>query len=152
MIDVTIERDKQSLINRFRWHTVASRWAHEVGAMTTEAVKHEAPVSKKPSSGRLRDSISFTTHVSPTQARVEIISHVPYGGYVVHGTPPHIIQPRNASVLHWQDGGNHYYRALVNHPGARANPFPRRAAERVAPLIRTRLRDAVISSMGGKAT
>jgi HK97 gp10 family phage protein len=45
--------------------------------------------------------------------------------FVEYGTKPHNIYPRYKQALWWPDAG--FPRAMVQHPGAKANPFMRRA-------------------------
>lgn len=150
MINVTIERSDQGFRNRWRWHATASRWAAEVGQAMVEAVRAEAPVGKKDANnGRLRDSITFKPTITSTNARVEVTSRVPYVGYVINGTPPHVIEPRTATILHWQKDGNHFYRHRVYHPGTRPNPFPERALRGRTSAIQGRMRNAVATTLGG---
>lgn len=55
---------------------------------------------------------------------------VPYAGYVEFGTTPHVIEPRNASLLRFKDSsGNFVFAKRVNHPGTQAQPFMSPAAE-----------------------
>lgn len=43
--------------------------------------------------------------------------------YVMQGTNPHDIRPRNKSVLRFEVRGRVVYTKLVHHPGNRPNPF-----------------------------
>lgn len=42
---------------------------------------------------------------------------------VHQGTPPHRIEPRNATVLRFEVGGETVFSAYVNHPGTAPRPF-----------------------------
>jgi hypothetical protein len=56
-----------------------------------------------------------------------------YALYVHEGTRRHVIRPRNpGGVLAFPSGGRTVFARSVNHPGTRARPFLRNAAERVA--------------------
>lgn len=150
MIDLTLEKSDLRLRDRWRWNTVARRWAAEMGATVTAAVRSAAPVGKREvggHNGQLRESIEHRVHVGKTSARVEIYSRVPYVGYVIRGTSPHVILPRNVARLHWIEGGNHVYRTRVNHPGTKANPFPERAVRPLMGSIDSRLASAVKMSL-----
>lgn len=150
MISVTVQRNDQSFRNRWRWHSTATRWASEVGEAMADAVRAEAPVGKKNSgNGRLRDSISYKPTISATTASVEVTSRAPHAGYVINGTPPHVIEPRTATILHWEEGGNHFYRHRVYHPGTRPNPFPERALRGKVSSIQGRLKNAVATTLEG---
>lgn len=140
MITLSIDKKDQRFRDRWRWNTVARKWATEAGMQMTRAVKERAPIGKKEGShGQLRDSISHRTSVGATTASIEVYSTAPYVGYVIHGTSPHVIVPRNAKVLHWVENDTHFYRLRVNHPGAKANNFPEKALRLVAPSINQKL-------------
>lgn len=148
MMTLTVEKADQRFATRWRWETTATKWAVESGEILERAIKAEAPVSHKPTAGTLRDSISFRPKVSAASATVEFTTRVPYARYVIEGTPAHTIVPRNARVLRWQQGGRWVYRQKVNHPGARANPFPEKAVRPLVPLVGRKMRNLVIESMG----
>lgn len=147
MISLTVEKADQRLSTRWRWESVATKWAVETGEVLEHAIKREAPVSKKPTAGQLRDSISYRPRVTASSANVEFMSRAPYARYVINGTPAHTIVPRNARVLRWQQGGAWIYRQRVNHPGARANPFPEKAIRPLVPWVERKMRNLVITSM-----
>lgn len=148
MMSITIERGDQRFTTRWRWESVATKWATENGELIERAIKAEAPISKKPTAGQLRDSISFRPKISATTASIEFVSRAPYARYVIQGTPAHTIVPRNARILRWNQGGQWVYRQRVNHPGARANPFPEKALRPLVPAISRRMRNLVVESMG----
>lgn len=147
-IEVRIEKSEQRLSRRWLWEREATKWVSEVAPLLERAVRAEAPVGKKGHPGALRDSINFRPRVSGSSATVEFYSRVPYAKYVIHGTPPHVIEPRNARMLRWEDSGQVIYRARVNHPGAKANNFPERAVRPLGPLVARKMRNIVINSLG----
>lgn len=149
MMTVTIERSDQRFMTRWRWESVATQWAMETGEILNRAIQARAPVSKKPSGGTLRDSITFKPMVSATSARVEFTSRVPYANYVIHGTPAHTIMVKNARALRWQQGGHWAYSQRVHHPGAKANPFPEKAVLPLIPLVRSRMKNLLVKNLGG---
>lgn len=55
-----------------------------------------------------------------------------YALYVHEGSRPHLIRPKRAQALRFQIGGRTVFAKLVRHPGTRARPFLRNAAERIA--------------------
>ncbi|AXN53296.1 tail assembly chaperone [Mycobacterium phage Thonko] len=57
-----------------------------------------------------------------------------YAAPVHEGSRPHVIRARNAQFLHFWSGGVEYFRRSVFHPGTRARPFLRNAAERIVAL------------------
>lgn len=144
----TIEKGDQRFGTRWRWESTATKWALETGTVLTDAIQRAAPIGERPDSGKLRDSISFKPKISATSASVEFTSRVPYASYVINGTPAHIIVPRTARVLRWQQGGQWIYRQRVNHPGARANPFPEKAVKPLVPWVSRKMRNLVVESMG----
>lgn len=50
----------------------------------------------------------------------------PYLGYILQGTPPHIIAARNAKALRFIQDGVVIFRTLVRHPGTAPNNFMER--------------------------
>lgn len=149
MIQVEIQRADQRFRDRWRWGKVASQWADEMGPIFTMAIRDKAPVGKKEvggHNGQLRDSITYRKIITKTSATIAIVSNVFYADYVVNGTPRHMIFPRIAPRLHWVEGGNHFYRYSVDHPGYKGNNFPERGARSVTPTVRNRLSTAVIRS------
>jgi hypothetical protein len=50
-----------------------------------------------------------------------------YLGYVLAGTSPHLIRPRNRQVLRFMAGGAIVFTTLVRHPGTAPNNFMLRA-------------------------
>jgi hypothetical protein len=57
-----------------------------------------------------------------------------YAMYVEFGTPPHVIEAKNAKALHFKDGaiasslgfsGDDVFLKRVHHPGTAPNPFLR---------------------------
>lgn len=82
-------------------------------------------------------------------AKEKIGSDISYAGYVVSGTRPHDIYPRDARALFWP-GAAHPV-SHVHHPGTRANPFLQRAidtsADEVSEFVVNQLEQ--IASGGG---
>ncbi len=79
-------------------------------------------------SGRLLRSL----RISGRLGRREIImggAEAPYAPYVEYGTRPHIIRPRNASVLRFIVEGEIIYAKVVHHPGTRPAEIMGRTAE-----------------------
>jgi hypothetical protein len=149
-ISITIEKSDQRLSTRWRWEKIATKWAVESGEVLEQAIRAEAPVGKKPDSGKLRDSISYKPRVSTTSATVEFVSRSPYVGYVINGTPPHIIEPRRpGGWLRWEDNGVVFFRRLVHHPGiAHPNAFPERAIRPLVPVVSRKMKNLIIESTG----
>ena len=117
-----------NLFKRFQWKLAASRWAATTAPMLADAIKHEVPVVN----GTLRDATKVTTSISGMGAKlVYSAPGVAYAPFVVHGTKPHEIWPRNAMMLHWQDNHTDVFAHMVNHPGTKPNDYPLRAGRRV---------------------
>lgn len=74
------------------------------------------------------DPIRF---VGPFRVETGVTARANYAAAVHEGTKPHVIKPRNASVLAFPIGGKMVFAKSVRHPGTRARPFLRNAAERV---------------------
>jgi hypothetical protein len=53
----------------------------------------------------------------------EVFASAPYALFHHSGTRPHIIRPRNASVLRFEVGGSVVFAKRVWHPGFRGNRF-----------------------------
>ena len=134
---------------RFTFPREANRWANTVGPTVREALKREAPVGKGPKAGTLRDSIDYVRRIGPASAQLVFSTSVPYAGYVLDGTRPHTIRARNARVLHWTDITGDRFARVVNHPGTRANPFPRRAVQPLLPVIQRRFKQITQTSLRG---
>lgn len=124
-----------------------SRNALRAGAKVLEQeVKAEIPVKE----GELRASTKVTAGAKKGGL---VYAHVKVGGkkkgdpfyaHMVHeGTKPHEIKPRRFGSLFFAG----LFRKLVKHPGAKANPFMRRAFDNkagaaidaVAAYLRTRI-------------
>jgi len=53
----------------------------------------------------------------------------PYAPFVVFGTRPHKIFPKNKRALRWQVGGRNVFAKFVNHPGYRGDDYLTAAAD-----------------------
>ena len=93
-----------------------------------QALRDEAPVGKGPHAGHLRDSIQ----AKPSGTRAEF-SVGGYARYVIHGTGPHTIEPRQKLALFWEGAGHPV--KVVHHPGTKANDFVKRAVEKSKPAL-----------------
>lgn len=72
------------------------------------------------------------TFAGPFRVETGVTAHANYARYVHDGTAPHVIRPRQARALRFQMGSRTVFAASVNHPGTRARPFLRNAAQTVA--------------------
>ena len=117
-------------------------------AILAQALRDEAPVGKGPHAGQLRDSIA----ARPSGTRAEF-SAVGYARYVIHGTGPHPIWPRNKLALFWP-GAGHPVKVVHEHPGTKANDFVGRAVEKSKPALMLVMRAegrAIAATMRGGA-
>lgn len=95
-------------------------------------VLNRAKILAPVDTGRLRASgkISYSGLFS-FRPKATIVFDVDYAQMVNDGTRPHVIRPKNASVLRFVVGGRVVYAKVVHHPGTRANPFLDRALREV---------------------
>lgn len=131
----------------WRFQRVSSAWMDAVEPIVLAVLKAHAPVGKGPKAGELRDSIRAQRSLGGGGARLEFVSSAPHARYVIGGTRPHEIRPRQARALYWTDSGGGHFAHLVHHPGTKANPFVRRAVRPMEPAIRAAIRAATIRYM-----
>jgi len=112
-------------------------------------LQNELVLKSPVDTGRLRNSLK----VIPTN-RGLLISGVEYLKYVLWGTPPHIIKPKNKKSLRFEvgkkerlsgkkKGKNIVFAKEVRHPGTRPNPF-------VQIAIQTKLKKIIIEELSNK--
>lgn len=103
----------------------------------TRAVVASAKMKAPVKTGLLRNSITApaTPTVSGMSVKSTVVATAPYAGFVHDGTRPHVIRPRNASVLRFPTRSGIVFAAHVNHPGTKARPFLRNAIEEQAPRM-----------------
>lgn len=112
---------------------VVEFWLHKmVGPAMVREMKDAAPVK----SGKLRDAIRALNE--PMKVRVGPFG-VEYNQFVVEGTKPHTIKPKNASTLRFKIGGVTYYAKSVKHPGTRPNPYMTVSSKKVMERMLPRL-------------
>ena len=84
-------------------------------------IKKEAPYKE----GRLKRSIRVDTRIT---SKVGIITGyydegiAPHGDYVLFGTKPHMIKPKDKKALHWGGKGGPFSKGHM-HPGTKPNDF-----------------------------
>lgn len=133
---------------KWAFRPMAATWRSRVAPQVLAALKEEAPVYKysdaelsrgqKP--GDLRNSIKLDSMGGSVGEGISMsfVSDAPYARYVVHGTRAHRIPLTGEAInpmLHWERGGLHTYRKSVFHPGTTANDFPKRAIDKIKPVI-----------------
>jgi Bacteriophage HK97-gp10, putative tail-component len=157
-VSLTVELSGDSIADspfaRFSWTKAAVEWADEAGPMVRAALKAEAPVGKTDLSGRkggrLRDSIRYERETAVGSVTMVFTANVPYAGFVIEGTGPHVITASAARALQFEFQGAVTYRRSVQHPGTKANDFPERALGGVATeKLKEWFADAVQASAEG---
>lgn len=128
-----------SPLERFNFLRAATVWSGVIGPPVREALKAKAPRSPGPTGGRFAQSIRFERHVIVGGVEVQFSSSVPYAGYVIEGTGPHRIVAVNARALRFVFYGHApgalAYAHSVQHPGTKANPFPKEVLELMTPFL-----------------
>lgn len=120
-----------NVFKRFKGKLAAGRWAAVEAPRLAAAIRREAPVGED-HGGRLRDATKVS--IENTMTGVKLVYTAPgvsYVPFVIHGTRPHEIWPRTASMLHWKDHGQDIFAHSVSHPGTKPNNFPQRAARKM---------------------
>lgn len=87
--------------------------------VATKYVRDRAASNAPKKTGALSRSLKLTVQ----KRSATIVAQVPYSLYVHEGTSPHVIVPKNASVLVFEVGGETVFARKVNHPGTRPQPF-----------------------------
>jgi hypothetical protein len=64
-------------------------------------------------------------------------------GYITQGTSPHIIRPRNKSVLRFEIGGQEIFTTLVQHPGTKPNTLLLEVGNQINKIILERLEQSL---------
>lgn len=103
-----------------------------IGYFIEGQAKLRCPVSKNIDKrtgvgGNLRSSIGHK--VNERKHAVYLGTNTEYAIFVEKGTGPHIIRPKNARVLAWNDKSGAHFARRVNHPGTKAQPFLTPAVE-----------------------
>ncbi|MFH8577113.1 hypothetical protein [Streptomyces zaomyceticus] len=82
-----------------------------------------AGIAERRAPGSMGDYVSWTIEEGPRGLQGVITCDHPAVRYVLDGTRPHVIRPRNAKALRFDMGGRIVFAKKVNHPGTRANNF-----------------------------
>lgn len=133
--------EMRALGNRFEWVTEAVLRAEMLRGPVGDELKKQTPVAKKTikgvEPGYLRDNIRSDVRAGAGSVALIYSTDVDYAGFIVDGTGPHAILPRDAAVLHWTDTdtGEEVFRRRVWHPGTQPNDFPGRTADEMLPLV-----------------
>ena len=109
--------------------SIAEKLVMDAAVQIQSVAQSLAPIK----SGALRKSITIS-HTSKTH--ITIGPQAPYGAYVEFGTKPHDIRPKNKEYLTFKTRDGRWVRTkLVHHPGTKAQPYMRPAAEQVLSQI-----------------
>jgi hypothetical protein len=77
--------------------------------------------------GRLVSTIRKHDDMTGYNPSVQVICGIegltPYLGYILSGTPPHLIRPLHGRALRFTVGGTIVFATLVRHPGTAPNNF-----------------------------
>ena len=103
--------------------------------MLTDA--HREVQDKAPrQTGNLKDAIQWKMGTTSGQVFANTFK-AKYAYWVIDGTRPHIITPKNKKALYWK-GAEHPW-ALVHHPGTKPNPFFDKAVPQIERDIENRI-------------
>lgn len=109
---------------------ILARKAASITRRIVAQARQNAPVR----TGNLARSIEADPirFAGPFRIDTGVTAHANYAAAVHEGTRPHVIRPRVARALKFQVDGRTVFAKSVNHPGTRARPFLRNAADEVA--------------------
>lgn len=140
---------------RFSFMRAAVAWSDDTGPVVLQALKDEAPVApdstiSNTKGGRLKNSIRYERETSADSVSAVFTANVPYAGYVIGGTGPHVIAASAARFLRYEGSeGQAVFSRSVNHPGAKANPFNERAIIPMTVELRESFAEAMQASAEG---
>lgn len=133
-LTMTVSGPASARFGRFNWAEAAGIWGREAAPLGRGMLRAHAPMR----TGKLRESISVRHEPSPGRYLIIFYTTVPYAKFVLEGTKPHVIVPRNARVLRWVANRGHgpvRYAMRVHHPGTKPDPFPERALAPIGPAV-----------------
>jgi hypothetical protein len=144
-LTVDVSRTGANPFARFNWDEAARIWAGEAAPLGQGMLRASAPFR----TGALRQDIRFRKEQSPGLMTVVYYATVPQARWVIDGTRPHPILPRNAKVLRWLGPGGMgvHYSKRVMHPGTKPNNFPERAIKPIGNAISLMFARAVKESV-----
>lgn len=103
-------------------------------------------------SGNLRESLGIRVEqdkviIGPDMAKA------PYAPYVIFGTGPHTIRPKEKNgVLAFSIGGQQVFAKVVHHPGTKAQPFVQEAFDAWVDSLGTMVAEANIKVIEREAS
>ena len=78
---------------------------------------------------------------------LSLVASAEHASWVEEGTKAHPIDPVNARVLHWVDGGAHHFAHHVDHPGGKPYPFMQPAAEYAADVASEKIEKQLVPQL-----
>jgi hypothetical protein len=96
-----------------------------LASMLLQSIKDETPVR----TGALQQSL----HWVPV-GKTDELWGLYYGQYVIYGTRPHIIKPKNKKVLRFVIDGDVIFAKQVKHPGTKPNDFRKKGLTQIEVL------------------
>ena len=93
--------------------------------------------------------MASTVYKEVTQGEGKVGAAASYAVDVELGTAPHEIRPVNGKVLAFQVAGKMVFTPVVHHPGTKANPFMRRAADLAKSKIDATFAELWLELVGG---
>ncbi|GAA2948129.1 hypothetical protein ACFPN0_15315 [Kitasatospora cinereorecta] len=118
-VEVRIDPGVIARTLRLRNGVVARKLAQRT-ARTAGYAEREAP-------GRMGAFVSWRVEDNPRGLQGVITCDHPATRFVLDGTRPHLIRPRNKKFLRFEIGGEVVFTKLVRHPGTKPNNFLARA-------------------------
>jgi hypothetical protein len=85
--------------------------------------------------------------VTPNEGKVGAAAS--YTAAVEWGTAPHEIRPANGKLLAFMAAGKMVFTPIVHHPGTKANPFLRRAADEARSKVDETFAELWLELVGG---
>jgi hypothetical protein len=107
---------------------------NEAGGTLVGYMQDEAPKR----TGEFAAAIRHEMFTMTNGAGFNVSIPQPLGGWIMDGTPAHIIAA-HGRALRFEIGGNTIFARSVNHPGTKANPFHERALTRWRPEAQSKL-------------
>jgi hypothetical protein len=103
------------------------RWAKHKKQIVPDATERLLTRSKQEAPKRTR-KLEQSIYADIRGDKATIRARAPYAGFVINGTPPHIIRAKG-NALRFQIGGATVFARSVNHPGTKPNDFFSRALQ-----------------------
>jgi HK97 gp10 family phage protein len=128
-----------------------------IGAKLVETqAKKNAPFI----TGNLRKSIHVLEPASAGSLTTIVEANANYAAVVEEGSRPHEIKPKNKNALRWKSTANFQmaghnlsfktmaFAMIVHHPGTKAQPYMKPAAEQIRPKILANITKAIAAELG----